>query len=110
MCTLLMPLMCLPRRATLSNYFTKGQKLSTPSTFQENTAREEQILLTTPHLFSTKKEKDLRFTISILVQRNLMDQHIRLAIHFPFGTEYRRWPVNKQPCALRKNHLILLLI
>ena len=51
MCTLLMPLMCLPRRGTLSNYFTKGQKLSTPSTFQENTAREEQILLTTPHFY-----------------------------------------------------------
>ena len=93
MCTLLMPLMCLPWRHTLSNYFTKGQKLSTPSNFQENTAREEQILLTTPHLFSTKKEKDLRFTISIIVQRNLMDQHIRLAVRFPFGTEYRRWPV-----------------
>ena len=66
MCTLLMPLMCLPRRATLSNYFTKGQKLSTPSTFQENTAREEQILLTTPHLyisctFQHQKGKGLAF-------------------------------------------------
>ena len=66
MCTLLMPLMCLPRRGTLSNYFTKGQKLSTPSNFQENTAREEQILLTTPHLyisctFQHQKGKGLAF-------------------------------------------------
>ena len=115
MCTLLMPLMCLPRRATLSNYFTKGQKLSTPSTFQENTAREEQILLTTPHLYISCTFQHQKRKRTCILQKAYLCKVSWTSI---FGWRFvfllvlnkRDGQFNKQPYVLRKNHLILILI